>query len=464
VIRLNLIRALPSIRTKLAAAVVAAGLACSIAPVAQAQMGRGGMAGLFVPDFMPRDLPVFVDSLGLEEWQRPILEALLEDYGTNFATAADGVRSQMSSFKDAAATANPDKIVDMIAAPLIAWGSEKKKLREDFLESVRSQLSDVQAEAWPRLERAMRREKSLPNGALSGESLNLVLITREIDVPPIVADAARAAMDEYEIRLDEALAARDAADEGSIGARLKSLNDTNKFVSTEQALMTLRVAVRTAQEEGIAAIRDALGAEYGKKFEQRALRRAFPQVYGPDPVSPLFEAALALPDLTPEQKTKLGEIRVGFDTDHGALRVRYADAIRSSEPQEPRRRAEALAMKAAGGNPKFNESPEIDAIKLEQQELFTRYRAKIAEVLNDAQKELVPGFGKPGANLPEGQKYGDATHLGTGAGGGKGNAPGVGTAEELADPAVKPKSSGKPNLNDTKQGGSQPNESPKKAE
>jgi len=374
------------------------------------------------------------------------------------------VRSQMSSFKDAAATANPDKIVDMIAAPLIAWGSEKKKLREEFLESVRSQLSDVQAEAWPRLERAMRREKSLPNGALSGESLNLVLITREIDVPPIVADAARAAMDEYEIRLDEALAARDAADEGSIGARLKSLNDTNKFVSTEQALMTLRVAVRTAQEQGIAAIRDALGAEYGKKFEQRALRRAFPQVYGPDPVSPLFEAALALPDLTPEQKTKLGEIRVGFDTDHGALRVRYADAIRSSEPQEPRRRAEALAMKAAGGNPKFNESPEIDAIKLEQQELFTRYRAKIAEVLNDAQKELVPGFGKPGANLPEGQKYGDATHLGTGAGGGKGNAPGVGTAEELADPAVKPKSSGKPNLNDTKQGGSQPNESPKKAE
>lgn len=463
-ITLNFRRAIPSIRTKLAAAVIAAGVACSIAPVAQAQMGRGGMASLFVPDFLPRDLPVFVDSLGLEEWQRPILEALLEDYGTNFATAADGVRSQMSSFKDAAASANPDKIVDMIAAPLISWGGEKKKLREDFLESVRSQLSDVQAEAWPRFERAMRREKSLPNGALSGESLNLVLITREIDVPPIVADAARAAMDEYEARLDEALAARDREDEGSIGVRLKSLTDTTKFVATEERLMALRVAVRTAQDQGINAIRDALGADYGKKFEQRALRRAFPQVYGPDPVSPLFEAALALPDLTPDQKSKLEEIRARFETEHGALRVRYADAIRTSEPKEPRRRAEALAMKAAGGNPKFNDSPEVDAIKLEQQELFTRYRAAIAEVLNDTQKELVPGFGKPGANLPSGQKYGDATHLGTGAGGGKGNAPGIGTAEELADPAVKPKSSGKPSLNDTKQGGSQPNESPKKAE
>ena len=290
------------------------------------------------------------------------------------------------------------------------------------------------------------------------------MITREIDVPPIVADAARAAMDEYEVRLDEALAARDREDEGSIGVRLKSLNDTNKFVATEERLMALRVAVRAAQDQGIVAIRDSLGADYGKKFEQRALRRAFPQVYGPDPVTPLFEAALALPDLTPDQKTKLGEIRGRFDTELGALRVRYADAVRTSEPKEPRRRAEALAMKAAGGNPKFNDAPEVDAIKLEQQELFTRFRAAIAEVLNDAQKELVPGFGKPGANLPEGQKYGDATHLGTGGGSAKGNAPGVGTAEELADPAVKPKGGGKPTLNDTKQGGTQPSESPKKAE
>lgn len=455
-------RVLPSLRSKLAAAVLAAGLACSMSASVHAQSGRGGMGALFVPDFLPRDLPVFVDSLGLEEWQRPILEALLEDYGTNFATAADGVRSKMSQFKDVAASSNPDKIVEMISAPLIDWGTEKKKLRDDFLESVRSQLSDVQSEAWPRFERAMRREKSLPNGVLSGESLNLILITREIDVPPLVADGARAAMDAYEVQLDEALAVRDREDEASIGTRLKSLNDTNKFVATEQRVMDLRVAVRDAQDRGLVAIRDALGGEYGKKFEERALRRAFPLVYGPDPVSPLFEAALALPDLTPEQKAKLGEIRANFDSTHGELQTRFANKIRETEPKEPRRRAEALAMKAAGGNPNFNQTPELDAIKLERQELYTRFRAMIAEVLNDNQKELVPGFGKPGADLAGGQKYNDATHLGTG-GGSKPTAPGLGGAEEMIDPAVKPKGEGKPSLNDTKPG-SQPNESPKKAE
>lgn len=454
-----------ALRTKIATAVVALGLSCSLTPFAHAQAGRGSMATLFVPDFLPRDLPVFVDALGLEEWQRPILEALLEDYGTNFATAADGVRSKMGQLRDVAAGTNPEKVVELISAPLISWKDEKQKLRDDFLSSVRSQLSDVQSEAWPRLERALRREKSLPNGSLSGESLNLVMITREIDVPPIVADAARPIIEDYEIKLDQALAARDAADDGSIAARLKSLNDNGKFVATEESVMKLRVAVRLVQDQGIIAIRDALGADYGPKFELRALRRAFPQVYGPDPLTPLFEAAFALPDLTEDQKAKLNELKARFETEHGAIQTRYAEAIRTSEPKEPRRRAEALAIKAAGGNPSFGEGAEVDAVKLERQEMFTRFRAALAEILNDAQKELVPGFGKPGADLAKGQKYGDAVHLGTGGGaGGKPTAPVPGGAEEIIDPAVKPKNDGKPSLNDTKPAGSQPNSAPKKAE
>ncbi|MFZ9880975.1 MAG: hypothetical protein ACO3QC_06195 [Phycisphaerales bacterium] len=57
----NLLASTP-IRTRLAAAVLAAGMALVAAPSASAQFGgRSGMATLFVPDFLPRDLPVFVD-------------------------------------------------------------------------------------------------------------------------------------------------------------------------------------------------------------------------------------------------------------------------------------------------------------------------------------------------------------------------------------------------------------------
>ena len=456
VIRLNRIVSTASFRSRLATAVLAAGLSLAVVPtpVAEAQIARGGMAALFVPDFLPRDMPVFVDSLGLEEWQRPIMETLLDDYQTTFNTAADGVRASMGQFKDVAANTDPDKIIEMITKPLLSWGDEKKRLRQDFLESVRSQLSEVQVEQWPRLERALRREKALPNGELSAESLNLVMIARETDAPPAAADAALAAVEDYEIKLDAALAAREQELEATISAKLSAMgpNDMSRFLAIEERIMQRRVEVRTVQEQAITAIRDALGSEYGAAFEKRALRRAYPQVYGPDPVTPLFEAAAALPNLTESQKTQLLALRTRFDSEHGTIQTRYVDAIRTSEPLEPRRRNEALSRKAAGGTVKPVESPEIDTIKTERNEFYARMRAAISEILTDEQKELVPGFGKPGADLPAGQKYNDAVHLGTDGGAdgavtpvkpGAGGAPTLG--EETLDPSKKPADGGKNN-------------------
>ena len=134
------------LRTRLAALALALGAAWTAVPAAEAQFGgKSGMASLFTPDFLGRDLPVFVEALGLEEWQKPILEALLEDYETNFNTAADGVRSGMSQFRDVAAGANPERVVEMISQPLVNWAAEKRRLREDFLESVRGTLANDQS-------------------------------------------------------------------------------------------------------------------------------------------------------------------------------------------------------------------------------------------------------------------------------------------------------------------------------
>src|SRR5689334_11549394 len=45
------------------------------ASTASAQFGgRAGFEDAFMPDFLARDVSLFVESLGLEDWQRPILE------------------------------------------------------------------------------------------------------------------------------------------------------------------------------------------------------------------------------------------------------------------------------------------------------------------------------------------------------------------------------------------------------
>lgn len=389
------------IRTRLAVAAIGLCAALATAPTADAQFGgRSGMASMFTPDFLPRDLPVFVDALGLEEWQRPILEVLLDEYQTNFDTAADGVRAKMSEFKDVAAGANPERVVEMISAPLVAWTTEKKKLRDDFLASVRSQLSEPQVELWPRLERALRREKSLPLGELSGESLDLTLVLREAQAP--TQAAAEAATEQYEIQLDEALAARDVALDSSIAPMLKAMSssDASSGVAMQESIMQKRIVVRGVQEQGIAAIRDALGGEYGVEFERRAMQKAFPQVFRPDPITPLFEGALALPDLSEEQRASLVSLQTQFDGEHATVRANLVEAYRVSEPREPRRRTELARQKAAGASVRIGDAPEVEQAKNAREELFEKYRALLGAALGPQQVEAVPGLAKDPVDAP----------------------------------------------------------------
>ena len=392
---------LPSIRTRLAVTAIAVGCALTGTPTAEAQFGgRSGMASMFTPDFLPRDLPIFVDALSLEEWQRPVLEVLLQDYDANFTTAADGVRSKMASFKDIAAGANAERVIELISEPLVAWTAEKKKLREDFLAGVRGTLGDTQVENWPRLERALLREKSLPLGELSGESVDLTIVVRETQPSPLALDAARGAIDQYEIALHAALSTRDAALDNAIAPLLKAMSnsDANSGVAMQESLMQKRVLVRDAQDAGIAAIRDALGAEYGAEFERRAMQKAFPQVFRPDPVTPVFEAVMALPDLTDDQKKQVAELKIQFDEELRTVRGELVAAFKSTEPNEPRRRTELARQKAEGATVRIGDAQPVEQAKKAREDLFEKYRALLVGLLSPEQRDALPGAQK---EMPE---------------------------------------------------------------
>jgi hypothetical protein len=388
---------LTKLRNRLALAVLAAGCAFASVPTASAQFGgRSGMASMFTPDFLPRDLPIFVDALALEEWQRPVLEVLLQDYDTNFNTAADGVRAKMASFKEVAAGANAERVLEMISEPLVAWTAEKKRLREDFLAGVRGTLGDTQVENWPRLERALRREKSLPLGELSGESIDLTVIVREVQPSPLALDGARTAIEQYEVALDAALATRDEALDTAIAPLLRAMSaaDANSGVAAQEAIMQKRVLVRGAQESGIAAIAAALGGEYGPALERRALEKSFPQVFRPDPITPLIEGAQALPDLTDDQKTQLSALGTQFGFDLNGVRVALMDAYKATEPSEPRRRTELARQKAEGQTVRLTDAPQVEDAKKQREDLYEKYRNLLAGILSPEQRTAVPGFVK----------------------------------------------------------------------
>jgi hypothetical protein len=388
------------------------GLVLAAAPVAAAPAvaqfgGQAGFAEAFRPDFLARDMNLFVETLAIEEWQRPILETLLEDYQVSFNAGVDQVRQRMTEMKDAVAGASPDRVMAMIMGPIDQWTREKAELRDRFLEDVRSQLSPAQQENWPRFERALRREKYLDQGELSGESLNLLLVLRETELSPQVMSAIRPTVDEYELRLDEALQTRQSQIT-SVQEDVKSAMSANDFDAGLRAMsqiMAARVMVRQAQDAGIESIAASIG-ESGEEaaateFRATALQRGYAKVYRDDPIIPLFARALEIEDLTADQRGALVVLQGSYVVEVDAVNLRYVDVLRTEEPREPQRRIEIMKARqrgeTIGGN---RESEAIAAIRTEREDLYQRTREAIFAILNPEQQAQLPGFGKVAGTEP----------------------------------------------------------------
>lgn len=386
--------------------VLLAGLALSLAPLtaapATAQFGgQAGFAEAFRPDFLARDMNLFVETLAIEEWQRPILETLLEDYQVSFNAGVEQVRQKMADMKDAVAGASPDRVMAMIMGPIDQWTREKVVLRDRFLEDVKSQLSPAQQENWPRFERALRREKYLDQGELSGESLNLLLVLRETELSPQAMSAIRPVVDDYEMRLDEALQTRQSQI-ASVQEDVKNAMAANDFDAGLRAMsqiMASRVGVRQAQDTGIDSIAEALRESSeeaaGAEFRASALQRGYAKVYRDDPIVPLFARALEIEDLTADQRGALIALQGAYLQEVDAVNLRYVDVLRAEEPREPQRRIEMMKARQRGETITGNrESPGIVAIRTEREDLYQRTREAIFAILNPEQQAQLPGFGK----------------------------------------------------------------------
>ena len=67
-----------------------------LAPMASAQFGgKAGFSEAFKPDLLPRDMTMIVETLKLEDWQRPIVQSLLQDYQDSFKTGTDALKEKM---------------------------------------------------------------------------------------------------------------------------------------------------------------------------------------------------------------------------------------------------------------------------------------------------------------------------------------------------------------------------------
>ncbi|MBU3729563.1 MAG: hypothetical protein FGM37_10015 [Phycisphaerales bacterium] len=379
----------------------AAALALLLSPAlvrpanAAPQLGQSaGFTEAFQPDFLARDMDLIVETLELEEWQRTILQSLLDDYQNDFRIGVDGLKDKLKAKGEEIKASGSRDAMGIIMGPIGEWSREKAMLKQRFLDNLRGQLSESQAARWDALDRAMLRDKELPRGVLSGESINLIAIARDMTISPEVADGSKPVLEEYSVALDEALRARASqmAQSQPIIQEAMVAQDWRKGLVQIEAIVARRVALRDVQDRYIDAIAAALGTA-GADFRERALRTAYPQAYRPSPLIQFFASARALPGVTPEQLSALDAIEAAYVVSHVDLESRWAAAMRLHEPKAQLLDVQLRAAAAGGAEIAKPDSDPYRGLREERDRMNQKAHEDVAKVLGPELAELLPGGG-----------------------------------------------------------------------
>jgi len=385
-------------RRLVACAIAAAIHVVSPCSVAHAQLGaNAGFVEAFQPDFLSRDMVVFADVLELDDSQQAVLESLLNDYADSFKLGTEGLKDRMKAMKDQILAAGDQGAMGVILGPINAWTAEKRKLHDRFVENVQAILSDEQVARWPKLEWAMRREKELPRGVLSGESLDLVAIARASEVPPEVMKASATDITAYEVAIDGALADRArqmAESQERIKAALVS-NDNSAGLREIELIVAKRVVLRDLQEKYIPILATAFGPQYGPAFRDRALREAFPTVYRPSSMIPYFAAARELPGLSPDQTTQLNALEAEYSKWYAQWQTNLAQLYRTEEPKKQSEEARRRATQGQANVPKPTDP--YRPMHEERDRYDEQTREAICKIVGPELCEQLPGAAKVAA-------------------------------------------------------------------
>jgi hypothetical protein len=380
------------------------------------------------PDFLRRDMRYFSEQLGLDAAQKGIVESLLRDYETAFGAAAERMRERFRAVElpggdsdetaaerealrqrllELARSAREERQRDAPRADVLARlereiadtrqdmtrlrlslpeGNELQQLQRQ-IDGMRAVLNERQLEQWPAFERNLRRQKTLPEGRLSGEMVDPVILLRELRIEADASAALRDAVERYAVAADGALVARN---DFLADARLRTMvamlgRDLDTAIEIATRETRLREAVRDTNDRGVAWIAAALDGEQAVAVRALWRQRAFPSVYQPTPTERAFRVAAALEDLDAEQEVIVIALRDMHREELASRNAALEAAIRARETSELQRRIRRWQGQRL--------DPEDDPVRqaLEgRAELDERFRAQLEVILMPQQVARLP--------------------------------------------------------------------------
>ncbi|MBM4112699.1 MAG: hypothetical protein FJ253_04890 [Phycisphaerae bacterium] len=458
-------------------------------------------ADSFRPDYLRRDLPLIREQLKLDEAQALLVETLLSDYEEAFMPASEqaqtqleeqgraiaqsfmneGVRdrmrqaqSQLQADLEQIAAESGGEIDPEVRSRLIRermskvmeemrqerdktgataemqatmagmidivekWKGKRTQLRDEFVNGLKSTLTPDQSSGWLAFERFMRRERALPQGTLSGESVNLFAIVDDAELSKETMASITPILDRYEIELDEALKARDSFLDQSEIKFLRAAQSSNQREVDETARRAseLHKVVRDVNDRYRVEVVAALPEDQRGTIERAALVAGYDRVYRPTQAERSFDVALALEDLAPEMKPPIEALQTQFSSEVATLNERIMTQVQKQEPQDVIEDAGRLMSilngmppmggfggRGFGGRGGGEQAGPLQDLYSKRGDLSDAYMRRLRDLLTAEQREKLPqrGGGRGG-------------QFAGGFGGGGGGALGSGRIADMPGP------------------------------
>lgn len=352
-------------------------LMTSVQPAA-AQFGQAvAISELMKPEFLNRDMIIFVEGLELDSEQQVIVESMFESYRDEFDA---GINELRASFEEMRTQLNPDdpqRVLKMVFAPFDDWRDKRDVIRQRFIDNVKLVLNDRQLAMWDDFQKRLRREKSLDRGVLSGEQLNLFHVLQDMAIDERTRLSIEPVLNAYANELDAALRRRNEAINDIQGEMLQAMQeqDSNRMLDVLGHQIDLRLAVRNVNDRYIEAVANALPDHFADEFRERAMDRAYPRVFRRSSAEELFEAALKLDALDPDKREAVREIYETYTVAMESSNQRLLEMIRVHEPRSERHRAEAAAARMA--NEPYSRLPNPTIVEYRKRDEMVRHNVEL---------------------------------------------------------------------------------------
>lgn len=425
----------------------------------------------FRPEYLRRDMPMIREQLKLDEAQSLVIQTLLSDYEEAFGPAsqaaqsalqeeaqqmmqgflAGGMRERMEQSWEAVradleqlraetggeidpevrnriirermeklsqeiqaereksgANAEMRESIGRMIDIVERWKAQRTRMRDDFVAGLRATLNETQAADWQAFDRFMRRERSLPHGAISGESVNLLKIVDDANLSDEIMASIEPILIRYEMELDAALRSRDAHLDQSEIRFLRAAQSFNQREVEELARRSAEMhrMVRDVNDRYRMELVAALPEELRKPVERAALVAGYDRVYRPTQVERAFEVALGLEDLSPEVRPVIEGLQSQFNAEIASLNERILMQIQRQEPQDVVEDATRMMsvlngqfpMGGMGGDPfgrgRGQSAGPLEEMMSKRGDLSNAYMRRLRDALTPEQQAKLPQRGR----------------------------------------------------------------------